>query len=54
MLLLYHLDMTREVPQLGGVHIIAPAMQNVSLSQLPASIVVVSSALEHTDVSLNI
>lgn len=53
MLLLYHLDMTREVPQLGGVQI-APAMQNVSLSQLPASIVVVSSALEHTDVSLNI
>lgn len=47
MLLLYHLDVTGEVPWLGGgVYLTASAVQDISLSQLPASTAVVSSAAE--------
>lgn len=53
MLFLYQLDVRETVPCLG-VHLVASAMQDVSLSQLLPSTVVVSSALEHRNVSVNI
>lgn len=54
MLRLYHLDVTGKVPWLGGVHLTASAAWDVSLTQLPASTVAVSSGLEHRDASVNI
>lgn len=53
MLFLYQLDMRETVPCLG-VHFAASAVRDESLSQLLASTVVVSSALEHRIVSVNI